>query len=106
MPVIFNERRFPLVEIAFEAPIGDDDVDVVDGVRALVDAKVRCGLLPPSTTLAESPGLRAIVGFNEPPSAEMQRRLGMVLGVLAEPIDVWSWPDGAEPRLLLTQPRP
>lgn len=28
MPVIFNERRFPLVEIAFEAPIGDDDVDV------------------------------------------------------------------------------
>jgi hypothetical protein len=28
MPVIFEDRRFPLVEIRFEPPITDDDVDV------------------------------------------------------------------------------
>jgi len=28
MPVIFEERRFPLVEISFTPPITDDDVDI------------------------------------------------------------------------------
>jgi hypothetical protein len=36
MPVVIEERRFPLIEIRFEAPLGDEDVEkFCDKMRVL-----------------------------------------------------------------------
>lgn len=79
---------------------------IVNGINELVHAKNMLGLIPGAPLLIESPLIRPIIGFNDPPSAEMLSQLPKVWEAIARFVDdrlvlrpeVWTWPDRGQPR--------
>ena len=82
----------------------------VADVNAVARAQRKIGLGRATSDLSSTPTVRPIIGFNDPPTREVLRRISLVWATIAKlvahslilPPEVWAWPDGDQPRKLLS----
>jgi hypothetical protein len=84
---------------------GPNKSSIVGDINRLAAAKQQIGLLPDAPPLIDSPVIRPIIGFNNPPAADVLDRLPRVWHaipwvsghpLLVQP-EVWGWPDNGQP---------
>lgn len=96
----------PYINEWVRALSGSYEAPIENGINELVHAKNMRGLIPDALLLDESSLMRPIIGFNDPPSAEMLSQLSKVGDAIARYLDnrlvlrpeVWIWPDQGKPR--------
>ena len=97
-----------LAGYAFEwaaALSGPSKAAIVRDLNSIVDAKRTSGLIGAAHSLSDSPVIRPVIGFNNPPSREALRRMPMVWNAISESVahplilhpEIWAWPDGSRP---------
>lgn len=90
-----------------QALSGPDKGNIINDLNSLVEAKNEVDLMRDQARLSETPMIRPVIGFNDPPTAEVLARMRIVWQIASSCLptaspaavgpEVWAWPDRGTP---------